>query len=52
MELTAMKGFSGKHLNSIEKTSNLMSDISRMTANRPMLQPVIRAVEKMNQATT
>jgi len=53
MELTTVAGSAIENIvASIEKTSNLMSDISRMTAEQASASSqVIRAVEKMNQAT-
>lgn len=53
MELTTVAGQSIKNIvASIEKTSALMSDISRMTAEQANASSqVIRSVEQMNQAT-
>jgi methyl-accepting chemotaxis protein len=53
MELTTVAGKAIENIvASIEKTSGLMSDISRMTAEQANASSqVIRSVEKMNQAT-
>jgi len=53
MELTTVAGSAIENIvASIERTSNLMSDISRMTAEQASASTqVIRAAEKMNQAT-
>ncbi len=53
MELATMAGSSLENIvASIERTSSLMSDISRMTAEQANASiQVIRSVEKMNQAT-
>lgn len=53
MELTTIAGNAiGNIVASIEKTSDLMSDIARMTAEQAKASSqVIRSVEKMNQAT-
>lgn len=53
MELTTIVGSSLENIvNSIERTSDLMSDISRMTAEQANASTlVIRSVEKMNEAT-
>jgi len=53
MELTALAGSAIQSIvTSIEKTSTLMSDISKMTAEQANASSqVIRAAEKMNQAT-
>ena len=53
MELTALAGNAIQNIvSSIEKTSTLMSDISKMTAEQANASSqVIRAAEKMNQAT-
>jgi methyl-accepting chemotaxis protein len=53
MELTTIAGNAiGNIVASIEQTSSLMSDISRMTAEQAKASSqVIRSVEKMNQAT-
>jgi methyl-accepting chemotaxis protein len=53
MELTTLAGSAIENIvNSIERTSTFMSDISRMTAEQANASSqVIRSVEKMNQAT-
>jgi len=53
MELTTIAGNAIENIvASIERTSGLMSDISRMTAEQSSASSqVLRAVEKMNQAT-
>jgi len=53
MELTAMAGSALENIvASIKRTSNLMSDISRMTAEQANASTqVIRSVEQMNQAS-